>query len=76
MLWMPLLMIVGCVVFLTGFFTGTRVVAAVLVRRERQLAYERRVINEVWRRLRSRFGVDRDAYVSDFIERPKFRRDP
>jgi len=66
MWWMPLVVIFVGVVFLSGFFAGTRLVAAVLVRRERQLAWERQAVNAAWGRLLLRFGVDRDACVADF----------
>jgi len=69
LVWAPLLVLVGGLVFLSGFFAGTRLVSVVLLRQERRLARERQAVNDVWQRLQLRYGVDRDECVSDFLDR-------
>ena len=65
----PLLLIIGLLTFLFGFFAGWKILTTALERRQRQIDAERKALNEGWRRLQARFGVDRSTFLADLRDR-------
>jgi hypothetical protein len=68
-----LLVLVGGVAFTFGFFVGSQVFEAMLRGREKRLAAERRMINEAWRRLSIRFGIEKAAWITAFLDQQTIR---